>query len=99
MMWTWSVEVDVADMLAGRRILRLFHGFFEFFGEDVFLVGFLEEGVGKFVFALASLFFEDARSLREINVRPGLCGSSVREDRAKNRIDDQLGLKARTVTR
>src|SRR6516164_5956483 len=90
-----SVEIYIAEGFAGGRILGFFHGFFELFGEDVFLVRFLEEGIGEFVFALPLLFFKDVRSLGEINVGSGLYRSAVREDRAEDRIDDQLGLAAR----
>src|SRR5260370_14837102 len=64
------VEVEIADGLACGSVLGLFHGLLEFLGEDVFLVRFLEEGIRELVLALPFLLLEDARSLRQVHVRP-----------------------------
>lgn len=88
------IQVEVADGLAGGRIFGLFHGFFELLGEDVFLVGFLEEGIRELIFALPLLLLEDIRRLGEVHVGPGPYMSFVRKHRAKDRINDELGLAA-----
>jgi hypothetical protein len=55
----------------------------------------LEEGIGELVLAFPLLFFEDVRRLGQVHVRPGSYVRLMREHRAKNRINDQLGLAAR----
>src|SRR5690242_1500896 len=90
------VKVEIADRLAGGGVLGLFHGFFEFFGEDVFLMRLLEEGIREFVLALPLLLLEDARSLRQVYVRPRSYMRFMRKYCAKNGINHQLCLAART---
>ena len=91
-----SVQVEVADGLAGGSVLGLFHGFFKFLGEDVFLIGFLEPGVGELVLTLALLLLEDSGGLRQIHIGTLLGRGLVREDCTEDRINHQLGLAAWT---
>lgn len=89
------IQIEVADGFASGHVLGFFHGFFELFGQDVFLVGLLEDGVGELVFALLPLFVQDAAGLSEVDVGPGLDMGFVRKHGAKDRVDDQFGLAAR----
>src|SRR5438477_6163925 len=91
---TALVEVKVADGFACRSVLSFFHGFFEFFREDIFLVGFLEPGIAELVFALAILFGEDACGIGQIDVGTGLGWSFMRKDHTENGINGELGLTA-----
>src|SRR6267142_3445841 len=88
-------QIEVADGFSGGSFLGFFHLFFKLLGQDVFLVGFLEPGIGEFVFALLFLLFQNAGSLGQVHVGPGLCVRLVRQHRAEDRIDYQLGLAAR----
>jgi hypothetical protein len=88
------VEVEVADGFAGRGVFGFLHGFFEFLGEDVFFIGFLEPGVAEFVFALAILFGENAGCVGQIDAGPCLGGSFVRQDHTQANIDSELCVAA-----
>src|ERR1700747_2277036 len=90
-----SVQIKVANRLSNRRILGFLHLLFKLFRQDVFLIGFLKPGIREFVLALLLLLFENARSLCQVNVRPGLYVRLVRQHSAKYRINHQLGLAAR----
>ncbi len=90
-----SVEVKIADGFACGGVLGLFHRFFEFLRQDVFLVRFLEPGVRKFVFALAVLFSEDSLRVGEVHVRARLDGHFMREHSAENGVNHELRLAAR----
>ena len=57
------VQVEIADGFAGGGVLGLLHGLFKFLRQDVFLVGFLEPGIRKLVFALAILFSKNFLSV------------------------------------
>jgi hypothetical protein len=89
------IQVEVANGLTGRGVLGFLHGLFKFLGKDVFLVRFLEEGVRELVFTLPLLFLKDARSLRQVYVRPRSYMRFVRKNCAKNWINDELCLAAR----
>src|SRR5215471_16150357 len=72
------IQIEIANGLASGSILGLFHGFFELFLQDVFLVSFLKPGVSKLILALFFLLFQNAGSLGEVHVRSGLYRSGVR---------------------
>src|SRR5260370_34829674 len=90
-----SSDLKIADGLACGGILGLLHRLFKFLRQDVFLVGFLEPGVRKLVFALAVLFGEDLLRVAEVHIRTSLHRRFMREHRAENPIDGQLCLAAR----
>src|SRR5437773_10361210 len=64
------VQVEITYRFARGSVFGLFHGFFEFLSEDIFLVRFLQEGVRKLVLTLPPLFFTDARSFRQVHIEP-----------------------------
>jgi len=62
------IQIEIADGLAGWRVLGFLHGFFKFLGEDIFFVGFLEPGVRELVFALALLFGKDLLRIAQVHI-------------------------------
>jgi hypothetical protein len=88
------VEVEVADGFAGWGVFGFLHGFFEFFGEDVFFVGFLEPGIAELVFALTILFGENAGGVGQINIGAGFWRSLVRKDDPEGGVDVEFGMAA-----
>jgi len=77
-----SVKVEITNRFTGRSILRFFSFPLQLFCQDVFLVRLLKPRIGKFIFALAFLFFQDARRLRQSTSGPAL-PHFVRQHRAK----------------
>ena len=88
------IQIKIANGLPCGGILSFLHGLFKFLGEDVFLVRFLKEGIRELVFALPLLLLKNARSLRQVHVRPRFYVRFVRKNRAKNWINHQLCLAA-----
>ena len=94
-MTLWQlIQVDVAKWLSCWGVLGFLHGFFEFFGEDVFFVVFQVPGVAEFIFAIALLLVENAGGISEVDVWAGSRGRFVRKYCAKNGVDHQFGMTA-----
>jgi hypothetical protein len=88
-------EIEIPHRFFGRLVFSFLEGFLEFAIEDVFLLAFGFPGIAEFIFALARLLGQDARSIVDIDVRRGFWRSDMREHDGKFRIHRELGLAAR----
>src|SRR5258708_15837546 len=64
------IQVEIADGLADRRILGLFHRLLKLLRQDVFLVRFLEPRIRELIFALPLLLAQYSRGIGQVYVRP-----------------------------
>jgi hypothetical protein len=81
------IQIDVAKRFSCGGVLSFLHGFFEFFGQDVFFVVFEIPGVAEFVFAIALLLIQNAGGIGEVDVRAGSWGSFVGKHGAEDGVD------------
>src|ERR1700681_1669630 len=88
------VQIDVAKWLSRRSILGFLHGFFKFFGEDVFFVVLQVPGIAEFIFAIALLLIQNAGGIGEVDVRAGFRWRFVGKYGAENGVDHQFRVAA-----
>src|ERR1700688_3428978 len=88
------IQIDVAYWLSCRDVFGFLHGFFEFFGEDVFFVVFQVPRVAEFIFAIALLLIQNAGGVGEVDVWAGFGGGFMGKHGAEYRVDYQFRVAA-----